>query len=190
MIRDHGQAQKYYHDVEGYNGRLDAIQAGMLRIKLRHLDDWNARRRAAAAKYGRLLEESRIQNPESRSDQSILNSEFGILNSSVIVPHEPDNCRAIYHLYVIRHPDRDALMQHLKDQQIFTALHYPVPIHLQKAYAELGYKEGDFPVTEKSLQGNHQPPHVPGSDGDSDRTGSGRHSGIHNRAIDLTAQGL
>ena len=133
----------------GARKRYSHILRPVCRFRKAFADDWNARRRAAATKYGRLLEESRIQNPESRSNQSILNSEFGILNSSAIVPHEPDNCRAIYHLYVIRHPDRDAVMQHLKDRQIYTALHYPVPIHLQKAYAHLGYREGDFPTTEK-----------------------------------------
>ena len=87
MLRDHGQAKKYYHEVEGYNGRLDAIQAGILRVKLRHLDEWNEKRREAAARYAELL--SRL--------------------TGVTVPYEPDWSRAIYHLYVIRTADRDAL---------------------------------------------------------------------------------
>jgi len=127
MLREHGQAQKYYHDLEGYNGRLHAIQAAFLRIKLRHLDAWNAGRRAAAARYGELL--SKIPG--------------------VIVPFEPETSRAIYHLYVIRTKDRDALGDHLKSQGVSTGLHYPVPVHQQKCYREWGYGTGSFPVTER-----------------------------------------
>jgi dTDP-4-amino-4,6-dideoxygalactose transaminase len=127
MLREHGQAQKYYHDLEGYNGRLHAIQAAFLRIKLRHLDKWNAGRRAAAARYADLL--SKIPG--------------------VIVPFEPETSRAIYHLYVIRTSDREALGEHLKSQSVFTGLHYPVPVHLQKCYTEWGYKAGSLPVTER-----------------------------------------
>jgi len=127
MLREHGQAQKYYHDLEGYNGRLHAIQAAFLRIKLRHLDAWNAGRRAAAARYAALL--SKIPG--------------------VIVPFEPETSRAIYHLYVIRAKDRDALGEHLKSQGVSTGLHYPVPVHLQKCYREWGYAAGSLPVTER-----------------------------------------
>jgi dTDP-4-amino-4,6-dideoxygalactose transaminase len=127
MLREHGQAQKYYHDLEGYNGRLHAIQAAFLRIKLRHLDGWNAGRRAAAARYAELL--SKIPG--------------------VIVPFEPETSRAIYHLYVIRTADRDKLGEHMKAQGVSTGLHYPVPVHLQKCYTEWGYKAGSLPVTER-----------------------------------------
>jgi dTDP-4-amino-4,6-dideoxygalactose transaminase len=127
MLRDHGQAQKYYHDLEGYNGRLDAIQAAFLRVKLRHLDAWNETRRAAAARYGEVL--SKIPG--------------------VIVPFESETSRAIYHLYVIRTKDRSELGDHLKSQGVFTGLHYPVPVHLQKCYREWGYGAGSFPVTER-----------------------------------------
>ena len=127
MLREHGQAQKYYHDLEGYNGRLHAIQAAFLRIKLRHLDAWNAGRRAAAVRYRELL--SKIPG--------------------VIVPFEPETSRAIHHLYVIRAKDRDALGEHLKSQGVSTGLHYPVPLHLQKCYQEWGYARGSFPVTER-----------------------------------------
>jgi dTDP-4-amino-4,6-dideoxygalactose transaminase len=127
MLREHGQAQKYYHDLEGYNGRLHAIQAAFLRIKLRHLDGWNAGRREAAARYGELL--STIPG--------------------VIVPFEPDTSRAIYHLYIIRTAERDALAEHLKSQGVYTGLHYPVPVHLQKCYREWGYGTGSFEVTER-----------------------------------------
>jgi dTDP-4-amino-4,6-dideoxygalactose transaminase len=126
MIRDHGQAKKYYHDMEGYNGRLDAIQAGVLRIKLRRLESWNESRRQNAKTYDELL--SPIKG--------------------VTVPKEADGCRHVYHLYVILVDDRDALQKYLNEKGIGTGLHYPVPLHLQKAYAYQGYKEGDFPVTE------------------------------------------
>jgi dTDP-4-amino-4,6-dideoxygalactose transaminase len=126
MIRDHGQAKKYYHDLEGYNGRLDAIQAGVLRIKLRRLQTWNEARRRNAQYYNELL--SPIKG--------------------VTVPKEADGCRHVYHLFVILVDDRDGLQKYLNDKGIGTGLHYPVPLHLQKAYAYKGYKEGDFPVTE------------------------------------------
>jgi dTDP-4-amino-4,6-dideoxygalactose transaminase len=126
MIRDHGQAKKYYHDVEGYNGRLDAIQAGVLRIKLKRLAAWNESRRQNAAYYGELL--SKI--PE------------------VTVPPQSEHATSVYHLYVILVGDRDALQKYLTEKGVGTGLHYPVPLHLQKAYANNGYKKGDFPVTE------------------------------------------
>jgi dTDP-4-amino-4,6-dideoxygalactose transaminase len=127
MIRDHGQAKKYYHDVEGYNGRLDAIQAGLLHVKLGHLAKWNEQRRERAAEYRRLLTET----------------ECGINP-----PFEPSWSKAVYHLYVIRTEDREGLMNHLKDAGIGTGIHYPIPLHLQKAYASLQYSAGDFPVSE------------------------------------------
>ena len=127
MLRDHGQAKKYYHDLEGYNGRLDAMQAAMLRIKLKHLEEWNRGRRQAAARYAELL--SRIEG--------------------VTVPYEPDWSRAGYHLYVIRTAARDALQTHLANEKIGTGLHYPVPVHLQNAYKDYDFKKGDFPITER-----------------------------------------
>jgi dTDP-4-amino-4,6-dideoxygalactose transaminase/acetyltransferase-like isoleucine patch superfamily enzyme len=127
MLRDHGQAKKYFHDIEGYNARLDAIQAGFLRVKLKHLADWNEQRRARAARY-----------------QSLFNED-----QAMILPHEPAWSKAVYHVYVIRTEFREALMAHLKSAGIGTAIHYPIPLHLQKAYAHLPYREGDFPVTER-----------------------------------------
>jgi len=126
MIRDHGQAKKYFHDMEGYNGRLDAIQAGVLRIKLRRLSDWNQSRRENAAYYNELL---------SKVD-------------GVTLPVEADFASSVYHLYVILVDDRDGLQQFLSDKGIGTGLHYPLPLHLQKAYGHLGYEDGSFPVTE------------------------------------------
>jgi dTDP-4-amino-4,6-dideoxygalactose transaminase len=128
MLRDHGQAKKYYHDIEGYNGRLDAIQAGLLQVKLNHLANWNARRRERAAEYDRLL---------SAAD------------CGVVPVYEPSWSKAVYHLYVVRTDDREGLMNHLKNAGIGTAIHYPVPLHLQKAYSAMNYREGDFPITEK-----------------------------------------
>jgi dTDP-4-amino-4,6-dideoxygalactose transaminase len=128
MIRDHGQAKKYYHDMEGYNGRLDAIQAAFLRIKLKHLHEWNEQRRERAQVYGKLLAE---------------------LGESAILPAEAPWAKAIYHLYVIRVEDRDILIAKLGAQNVGTGIHYPIPLHLQKAYGHLGYKEGDFPISER-----------------------------------------
>jgi dTDP-4-amino-4,6-dideoxygalactose transaminase len=126
MIRDHGQQKKYFHDLEGYNGRLDAIQAGVLRIKLRRLGDWNRARRENAAYYNQLLSEI----------------------PSVTLPIEAEFANSVYHLYVILVDDRDGLQKFLDSKGIATGLHYPLPLHLQKAYEHLGYRKGAFPVTE------------------------------------------
>jgi len=128
MIRDHGQAKKYYHDIEGYNGRLDSIQTGILSVKLKHLAGWNAKRRERAAEYNRRLAAS---------------------DAGVRMPYEPSWSRAVYHLYVVRTEDREGLMAHLGKAGIGTGIHYPIPLHRQRAYEVLGYKAGDFPVCEK-----------------------------------------
>jgi dTDP-4-amino-4,6-dideoxygalactose transaminase len=128
MLRDHGQAGKYHHEIEGYNGRLDAIQAGILRLKLRHLPEWNMRRREAASRYRELFAEA---------------------NLGEIAPFEPEWTRAVYHLYVIRLEERGRLSRQLAEQNIGTGVHYPVPLHFQTAYEGLGYRPGDFPVTER-----------------------------------------
>lgn len=127
MLRDHGQSKKYYHDLEGYNGRLDAMQAGFLSIKLRQLEEWNNQRRECAALYEELLGSA----------------------EDVVLPFEPAWSRPVYHLFVIRVQDRVQLQEHLAGAQIATAIHYPIPLHLQKAYAHRGLGEGSFPVTEK-----------------------------------------
>ena len=128
MIRDHGQAKKYYHDVEGYNGRLDSIQAGWLSVKLRHLAQWNESRRALAHRYHELLAEAK---------------------DSIVVPFEAAWTKGVYHLYVVRVPNREALQAALAEAGIGTGIHYPIPLHLQKAYEHLGYQKGAFPVTEQ-----------------------------------------
>ncbi|MDD5676342.1 MAG: DegT/DnrJ/EryC1/StrS family aminotransferase, partial [Chitinivibrionales bacterium] len=127
MLRDHGQSRKYYHEFEGYNGRLDALQAGLLSVKLKFLPTWNNRRRQHAAYYNNLLETV----------------------AAVIPPFEPGWAKTIYHLYVVRVKQRDTLQDYLKQRLIGTGLHYPVPLHLQKAYGDLHYAAGDFPVSEK-----------------------------------------
>ena len=129
MLRDHGQAKKYYHDVEGYNGRLDAVQAGFLHVKLAHLAKWNEQRRERATEYKRLLASA---------------------DGGIVPPYEPSWSRAVYHLYVVRTEHREGMAEHLKTAGIGTGIHYPIPLHLQKAYSSHGYKAGDFPVAEKA----------------------------------------
>jgi dTDP-4-amino-4,6-dideoxygalactose transaminase len=128
MLRDHGQAKKYYHDVEGYNGRLDSIQAGILQLKLKHLPAWTDQRRQAARRYQELLSPA---------------------NDALGIPHEPSWAKAVYHLYVVRVQDRDQLQKSLAADNIGTGIHYPIPLHLQKAYTSLGYSKGSFPVAER-----------------------------------------
>jgi dTDP-4-amino-4,6-dideoxygalactose transaminase len=127
MLREHGQSKKYYHDIEGYNGRLDSLQAGILTVKLRHLAEWTRKRQAAAKRYDEML---------SSVD-------------GVTAPQQPEWSRAVYHLYVVRVQDRAGLQKHLAEANIDTGIHYPLPLHLQQAYKHFGYKQGDFPVTEK-----------------------------------------
>jgi dTDP-4-amino-4,6-dideoxygalactose transaminase len=128
MIRDHGQAKKYYHDIEGYNGRLDSIQAGWLSVKLRHLPDWNESRRKLAHRYHEMFAEAK---------------------EVVVTPVEAEWTKGVYHLYVVRVADREALQAALAEAGIGTGIHYPIPLHLQKAYAHLSYTKGAFPVTER-----------------------------------------
>ena len=127
-LREHGQSTRYYHPVVGYNARLDEIQAAILRIKLRKLPEWNARRLAIARLYNDRL-----------------------AGSGVIVPEIAEGGRHVFHCYVVRVPGgkRDALRQHLSERGIGTGVHYPVPIHLQDAAGFLGYRHGDLPVTER-----------------------------------------
>ncbi len=130
MLANHGRKEKYVHEFEGYNYRLDNLQAAVLRVKLKYLDQWNRKRRAAAALYDEGLSET----------------------DEVITPVPPENCESVYHLYVIRIPDRDSLAAFLKEKGIATGLHYPRPLHLQPAYARLGLGSGCFPEAEKAAQ--------------------------------------
>ena len=141
MFRDHGQSKKYYHDVEGYNGRLDAIQAGILRVKLKHLARWNESRREHARKYNEL---------------------FAAAEANIIPPFEAPWSKAVYHLYVLQVENREAVQADLAKEKIDTGIHYPVPLHLQKAYSGLGYKHGAFPVCEKAAERIVSLPMFPG----------------------------
>lgn len=129
MLRDHGQSKKYYHDIEGYNGRLDSIQAGILRVKLRHLTEWNDQRRESARIYGELL---------------------APMSDTVAPPRESANSKSVYHLYVVRTRNREDLQKHLAKSGVGTGIHYPIPVHLQAAYASSGWKRGDFPEAENA----------------------------------------
>jgi dTDP-4-amino-4,6-dideoxygalactose transaminase len=130
VLRDHGQAKKYYHDVEGFNGRLDAIQAGFLKVKLKQLPAWTKARQDAAQRYQEMFASNTIEG-------------------KCILPFEPEWSKAVYHLFVVRVENRDEFMKQMAAAGVSTAIHYPIPLHLQKAYTNLGYKQGDFPVAER-----------------------------------------
>jgi dTDP-4-amino-4,6-dideoxygalactose transaminase len=144
MLRDHGQSKKYIHEMEGYNGRLDAIQAGFLQVKLKRLPAWNEQRRKHADRYTSELQ--KIQG--------------------LTTPFEPEWSRGVYHLYVIRTKQRDALQKFLLEQNIATGLHYPIPLHLQKAYDGSGFSAGDFPVAEAASREILSLPMFPGLTGE------------------------
>jgi dTDP-4-amino-4,6-dideoxygalactose transaminase len=129
MLRNYGQKEKYQHMFRGYNRRLDTLQAAVLRVKLKYVEKWNDARRQNANRYRLLLE-----------------------NSEVTTPNEASYAESVWHLYVIRANQRDALKDHLASRGISCGIHYPFPIHLQPAYRDLGYKKGDFPVTEDYAQ--------------------------------------
>lgn len=128
ILRDHGQQTKYFHSLEGYNSRLDAIQAGFLRVKLRYLDEWNHQRRQLSQIYDQAFAEVEGIRPVR------------------ILPHN----HSCYHLYVIQVAQRDALKAWLEAKGIATGLHYPLPLHLQECYRHLGYSRGSFPGAERS----------------------------------------
>ena len=125
MLRNQGSVMKYYHDEIGYNERMDGMQGAVLSVKLKYLDEWNTRRQAIARMY-----------------------RAGITNAGVKMQQPQQNAESVFHLFVITVDDRTAMMKHLNERNIFPGLHYPLPIHLQKAYAHLGYKKGDFPDAE------------------------------------------
>jgi len=127
MLSNHGRTKKYEHEIEGYNSRLDTIQAAVLRIKLKYLEKWTNLRINKAEVYDRLLQK----------------------NKAVSIPKKREKFLHVYHLYVIRAKTRDQLKEKLGEFSIATGVHYPIPLHLQPAYQYLGYKRGDFPVAEK-----------------------------------------
>jgi dTDP-4-amino-4,6-dideoxygalactose transaminase len=124
-LRNHGSVVRYYHDEIGYNMRMGGIEAAVLSVKLQYLDKWNNRRKEIARMY-----------------------QQGITNPKIKMQAQPEFTDSVYHLFVITTEDRDGLMKYLNEHQIFPGLHYPVPCHLQKAYAHLGYKQGDCPNAE------------------------------------------
>jgi dTDP-4-amino-4,6-dideoxygalactose transaminase len=126
VLRNYGSRVKYVNEVQGYNSRLDPLQAAILRVKLAHLDDWNARRSAIAARY-----------------------QQGLTGCGLTLPHVPDWAEPVWHLYVVQHPQRDALYKALADAGVGTLIHYPIPPHLQQAYGHAGWKQGAFPLAER-----------------------------------------
>lgn len=128
-LRNHGREGKYEHEMVGYNERMDTLQAAILSVKLPHLNDWNAARRKHADEYRKAL-----------------------ADVDVVLPTPKPNYAPVYHLFVIRHPKRDDMQKFLRKKGIATGVHYPLPLHLQPAYADLNYKQGDFPATEKAAK--------------------------------------
>ncbi len=127
--RNHGHKSKYEHSVIGYNSRLDELQAAILEIKLKYLDDCNERRRIIARKYDSFLKDTPLN-----------------------VPVEAKNRKHVHHLYVVRSKERDGLQEYLSDRGISTGIHYKIPLHLQEACRHYGYRSGDFPETEKACR--------------------------------------
>ena len=129
LLRDHGSEKKYHHEIIGYNFRLEGIQGAILNVKLKHLDKWNKLRREHAARYSELLRESNLTQP--------CEMPYG---------------EHIYHLYVVQSDERAALQKGLNEAGVQTGIHYPIPNHLQPAYASLDYKRGDFPEAERQAE--------------------------------------
>jgi dTDP-4-amino-4,6-dideoxygalactose transaminase len=126
-LRNYGSEKKYYHDIKGFNSRLDEIQAAFLRVKLHYLSDWNKRR----AKIAEIYLENLSNIP------------------GLILPSTPEWAEPVWHIFAIRTPQRDKLQQYLKENGVGTIIHYPIPPHLSEAYSELGYSQGSFPITEE-----------------------------------------
>ena len=128
-LREHGSSQRYYHDEIGFNYRMEGIQGAVLGVKLKHLDMWTRERQRVAHRYHELLAGTPLQ-----------------------LPREAEYAQSAWHLYVVRHPRREELKKHLETNHVGCALHYPLSLHLQKAYAYLGHKVGDFPISEKAAR--------------------------------------
>jgi dTDP-4-amino-4,6-dideoxygalactose transaminase len=159
ILRDWGAERKYHHVLKGYNYRLEGIQGAILRVKLRHLEAWTEARRAHAALYSELLAGSGVRTPE-----------------------EMPYARHVYHIYAIRTPLRDVLQQVLHTQGIQTGIHYPIPVHLQEAHADLGHRAGDFPCSEQvASEVLSLPMYAEISDGQIERVSIAVHEGIHVR---------
>jgi dTDP-4-amino-4,6-dideoxygalactose transaminase len=126
VLRNYGSRVKYVNEVQGYNSRLDPLQAAILRVKLAHLDEWNTRRSGVAQRY-----------------------QQGLANCRLNLPYVPDWAEPVWHLYVVQHPKRNALQQALTDAGVGTLIHYPIPPHLQQAYVQAGWTQGAFPIAER-----------------------------------------
>jgi len=129
LLRNYGQKQRYYHSIKGFNSRLDELQAAVLRVKLKYLDKWNAKRRSIAIMYDDLLRDSDVQTPKE-------------------MPYS----KHVYHLYVIKSRKRDALQEYLAKNDVNTLIHYPIPVHVQDAYLDLKLKKGSYPVSERNAK--------------------------------------
>jgi dTDP-4-amino-4,6-dideoxygalactose transaminase len=134
MLRAHGMRRRYYHDEIGWNSRLDTLQAAVLEVKLRYLPQWNQQRRDRAARYDQLFREAGLIAPR--------------ISEGIVLPFTDPRAGHVFHQYVIRTPRRDELRQYLADRQIGSEIYYPLPLHLQSSLSSLGYKPGDFPVSE------------------------------------------
>ncbi|MFZ1156419.1 MAG: DegT/DnrJ/EryC1/StrS family aminotransferase, partial [Candidatus Sulfotelmatobacter sp.] len=163
-LRNHGSSRRYLHEEMGWNSRLDAMQAAILRVKLKYVEGWNEARRARAAIYDRLLAETGLARPQSpapgASRSTISNQQSAIGSQSAIAPddapiHLPytiPGAHHVYHQYVIRAYRRDELREFLSARKIDTEIYYPIPLHLQPCFAYLGYREGDFPEAERAAK--------------------------------------
>ena len=131
LLRDYGRKGRYEHVIKGYNSRLDTLQAAILRVKLKHLDEWNEKRRKNAALYTKLFKEAKLD---------------------IVLPYEAEYAKHVYHQYTVRVKNRKNVMEKLANEGVRTLIHYPIPVHLQECYKELGYKRGTFPVAEKCCE--------------------------------------
>jgi dTDP-4-amino-4,6-dideoxygalactose transaminase len=143
QLRDHGQSRKYYHERVGYNYRMEAIQGAVLGVKLKHLDDWTEARRSHAKFYQRELSDSGVR-----------------------LIAEPANSKAVYHVFPLFVENRDEMREYLEAAGVSTGIHYPIPVHLQRAYLDLGYQAGDFPQTERLSREMLSLPMYPELDGE------------------------
>ncbi|HKP12222.1 MAG TPA: DegT/DnrJ/EryC1/StrS family aminotransferase, partial [Blastocatellia bacterium] len=144
LLRNYGAREKYYNDVKGVNSRLDEMQAALLRVRLRHLEEWNRRRARIASIYTE-----------------------GLRGAEVLLPLVAAGAEPVWHLFVVRSGRRDALQQHLKAQGVQTLIHYPVPPHLQQAYADFHMKAGAYPISEaihREVLSLPMGPHLPEAD--------------------------
>ena len=136
VLSNYGSREKYVHEMQGFNSRLDSLQAAILRVKLAHLEEWNLRRKAIATIYTSLL-------------SAVFTSKNHESKTPLVLPHVPDWADPVWHLYVVQHPKRDAIQNNLNKVGIGTLIHYPIPPHLQKAYINSGWLQGQFPLAEQ-----------------------------------------